>query len=387
MHLINFTNERLSERRIFNATKSLVIYDADVFIRALNKEASQILSERGCIMFHKALKVLGERRDKLVRLEEGGVQETFKDNSSKVYITTTDACDCTFRKEHLAPCHHILLLRKDDESLPMLDLDLFDYRYHRSRIENAHPINPQQSSVSYPREFEEEQEVSAASLTDREKYKAIMPILTNLGNLVACYPTKQFLRYIDDFKSIENLIRKGKSLVSDDIHDHPSVSTHESSTDHQLTDQTDQNSSTSEIQENQENQQPGTSSDHSNGQPSSMFQLKFKHSLSQRGRPKKRTKQLCFNRTAADKTQKTSVGNKAKKKRKRRPHQEVLQDMQVNDLSDMDVDMEQEEICLPSPVIFPGVEQTHSFYNMDSVSENSSCDFSRALSYTLTDLG
>ena len=140
MHLINFTNERLSERRIFNATKSLVIYDADVFIRALNKEASQKLSERGCIMFHKALKVLGERRDKLVRLEEGGVQETFKDSSSKVYTTTTDACDCTFRKEHLAPCHQILLLRKDDESLPMLDLDLFDYRYHRSRIENAHPI-------------------------------------------------------------------------------------------------------------------------------------------------------------------------------------------------------------------------------------------------------
>ena len=57
VHLIEFIDKRLSERRIFAETKSLVIYDSNEIIYALNTEASQILNERGCRIFRRALKL------------------------------------------------------------------------------------------------------------------------------------------------------------------------------------------------------------------------------------------------------------------------------------------------------------------------------------------
>ena len=47
----------------------------------------------------------------------------------------------------------------------------------------------------------------------------IMPILTNIGNLVSCYSTKSFLNYVDEFKQIDNLVRKGKVLLSKNVED------------------------------------------------------------------------------------------------------------------------------------------------------------------------
>ena len=60
----------------------------------------------------------------------------------------------------------------------------------------------------------DENQTAAMSLTDREKYRTIIPLLTNIGNLVCCYPTEHFFRYLNEFKEIENLIRKGKSLLA-----------------------------------------------------------------------------------------------------------------------------------------------------------------------------
>ena len=151
----------------------------------------------------------------------------------------------------------------------------------------------------------------------------------NIGNLVSCYPTKQFLEYVDEFRSIEELIRKGKSLISD-VCNHPHLMHFDNTTsdptrsdiDNELLlnppnqpSSTEQSStillSNSPTQDNQENQ-PITSNNHPNAQPSSTFQLKFKQSLVQKGRPRKRTTQICFNRTAQDKKQKASGGKKTK---------------------------------------------------------------------------
>ena len=82
VHLIEFIDKRLSERRIFAETKSLVICDSNEIIYALNKEASQILNERGCRIFHRALKTLFERKDGL-KIIENGVKETFADKQLK----------------------------------------------------------------------------------------------------------------------------------------------------------------------------------------------------------------------------------------------------------------------------------------------------------------
>ena len=71
IHLIDFINERLEERNIAHNNKRLVIFDADATVHNLNKEASQILNEKGCILFHKSLKLLWERRKNLTFSVEG----------------------------------------------------------------------------------------------------------------------------------------------------------------------------------------------------------------------------------------------------------------------------------------------------------------------------
>ena len=81
IHLLNYTNERLEERSIVNTTKRFVIFDRDTTIHSLNKQASQFLNERGCILYHKSMKLLENRREKL-SLCDGMVKETFKNNES-----------------------------------------------------------------------------------------------------------------------------------------------------------------------------------------------------------------------------------------------------------------------------------------------------------------
>ena len=359
IHLINFTNNRLSERRIFNATKSLIIYDADEFIHAMNKEASQVLNERGCVIFHRALKNLGERKSSMTRCEDGCIEESFKDGNSKVYASTHVTCDCTFRKEHRAPCHHILLVRKDDDNLPMFDSDLFDPKYIRKKVDESvmsptdndtHPLintnenSPEDLEIVDPCDHDGE-----ISLTDREKYKIIMPILTNLGNIVSCHSTKSFLNYVDEFKQIENLVRKGKSLVSKhDVHN----TAHEENLRCTTTVGQTSNDIEFDIKSvNDENippnhaisdTQPATVSSPSNGEPSSEYKLKFKESLKTKGRPKKRSKQLSFNKTPLDKKK-----NKNPAKRKR--VQDILHDMEC--YSENDEESNEPESTTPYNVI------------------------------------
>ena len=73
----------------------------------------------------------------MVRCENGSVKESFKDGASRIYTSTEDSCDCTFHKENRAPCHHMLLIRKDDDNLEMFDLNLFDPRYHREKADEV----------------------------------------------------------------------------------------------------------------------------------------------------------------------------------------------------------------------------------------------------------
>ena len=47
----------------------------------------------------------------------------------------------------------------------------------------------------------------SATLTDREKFRLIKPIMTNIAYLVALHSTNQFLEYVDEFKKLENLVR------------------------------------------------------------------------------------------------------------------------------------------------------------------------------------
>ena len=104
-------------------------------------------------------------------------------------------CDCTFRKKHRAPCHHILLVRKDDDNFPMFDADMFDPKYIRNKVDDSimSPTDNDSLPLMHTNENSPDLEIvddGEITLTDREKYNIIMPILTNLGNIVSCHSTK-----------------------------------------------------------------------------------------------------------------------------------------------------------------------------------------------------
>ena len=108
IHLLKFINERLEERKIAHDNKRLVIFDADTTIHNLNKEASQILNEKGCILFHKALSLLRERRNNLSFSDEG-VTKTFFLCITKKEVKATKIQKLGYR----APSHTHKLRKKD----------------------------------------------------------------------------------------------------------------------------------------------------------------------------------------------------------------------------------------------------------------------------------
>ena len=138
IHLVKFTvtDNRLSEREMFSATKSFIIYDSDESIRNLNKEASQCLNERGYVIFHRSLKTL-QVRGKI----SFSTRTVFKDWAAMVYNATSTG-DCTFYTEHQTPCYHVMFLRTNYDNIQTtfitFDVSIFHARYFRSREEDIH---------------------------------------------------------------------------------------------------------------------------------------------------------------------------------------------------------------------------------------------------------
>ena len=184
------TNDRLEERKIAHENKRLVIFDSDATIHSLNKEASKTLNEKG-IFFYKSLKLLRERRRNLSFSYEG-ITETFKNNEVKLYLSTERTCICTFHKENLVPCYHMVYVRENLEFI-LFDVDTFYQRYRRDfNVEENEDVpeeeiveDNQESVIPYD-------ELESVSLTDKDKYKIIMPILNNIGTLVSCTPPTCF---------------------------------------------------------------------------------------------------------------------------------------------------------------------------------------------------
>lgn len=114
IHLVTFADNRLQESYRDNSLRSLKIYDQDKFVRDLNEESCDKLNDRGCIIFHRALKDFQTRKESLSYVDTGGVLEKFSD-SEKNYAATNTACNCSFHQEHQSPCRHIIFLRQNDQ--------------------------------------------------------------------------------------------------------------------------------------------------------------------------------------------------------------------------------------------------------------------------------
>ena len=234
IHLIEFINDRLDERNILTSTKRLVIFDSDPTTHDHNKEASKFLNEKGCILFYKALKSMSDR-EKTLSLSDNAVKEVFKNGESKLYPVTDRSCICVYFRENLAPCHHMLYERQTNGA-PLFDAGAFDRRYlrtmadddddssmqHAPAVDSDLQVDPDAGVRFDPDEDDGAQmEQVSLTLTDREKFKVILPIMTNISNLVALHSTTQFIGYVEEFKKIENLVRKGKSVLRDEIATQP----------------------------------------------------------------------------------------------------------------------------------------------------------------------
>lgn len=318
IHLINLIHDRLDERQIFNNNKRLVIFDQDKNIHDLNKMASQHLNERGCIFFNKALKLLSKRRNNL-SYSEDGICEVFQNGESKLYVCTQISCTCIFNKENRAPCLH-MLFRRDYEKQSLFDPETFDQRYRRNL--NDHNVNhttsgindDNQDDIGVTDDFNFDHTVpvddTTVSLNDSEKYKIIMPVLTNIASIISCHSTKTFLNYVDEFRSLESFVRRGKSVLpslgsmSESLHNQENTTSSSSTiTSPRPVIGSSSSLPSSNVTINEANpvELVNDLENNPNAIPSSKFKLKFKEALVSKGRRRNRVKQMKnFNRTNLD---------------------------------------------------------------------------------------
>ena len=307
VHLINFCDERLNESYTRAQFQRLKIFDKDPSIRELNNEASKHLNDTGCIRLYTAICLLNERRENLTILEDG-IEETFENSDEgKIYETTVSRCNCTFFVQNQCPCRHILL-RRESEELPMFEKDLFHERYYLERSEDLEDDLGNISFNNNDEDDEDEQdkfvheviddtfaERERTALNPNQKHNIIYPELLKISNLVASHGTKKFLQYVEEFRKVENIVRKGgnifkeeREIQSEVVADEPRQSESDGS-------EVDRNSSRQEILHDtlpEEQYQPVAGP--STGEQSSKFKLKFKKALKMRGRPKGAMSQVSF---------------------------------------------------------------------------------------------
>ena len=217
VNLVKFADQRLEEKYTFNQNKVLIIYDENEEIRKNNEEASKVLNDRGCVIFHAALKKLFESKHKLTLNETGNVTEEYTADKLVSYQTTLTSCNCSFFQNHQSPCAHILFLRRS-KSEPIFCLDIIHDRYIRGRSvesteDNSTNVNRDSDCLNVSFEVDHESEPSDLVLTDRQKYSMVTPILLRIGNLISCHPTKKFLQYLDGLNELEKRVRCGRNFV------------------------------------------------------------------------------------------------------------------------------------------------------------------------------
>ena len=340
MHLIEFADGRLKERYCGRTNRVLKIFHHNEEIRKLNEEASKELNDRGCKLFHKVLSRFEDKRKDL-ELIDGGVKESFSEEEHKNYKTSPTNCNCSFFANHQAPCFHIIFIRRldsiTDHNKPIFDKDIFNKRYHRNKqlinifTEPSESENNQENVQDFAEEDvvedvldDEPREVPA--MNDKKKYKIIMPIVSRIANLASAHGTKQFLKYVEDLETIETKIRRGSNIFKSsepergalDELDEEDLNNNKDDVDETVND--DSRSQSSELRKEDENLEDTVPEEETHDEESQVSESRFKHlaakfkeSVKPKGRPKKKSKQVSFNKTSIDRK---TVKNKSKLKRK-----------------------------------------------------------------------
>ena len=338
-HMVTFADERLKERYEVTANRVLKIFHPDEKIRALTDEASIYLNDLGCKVFFKSLCRFDEKRKKMDYVEGGGVEETLDDDQKKIYTTSSTSCSCSFFANYQAPCSHMLFIRKLDNlfdpSIRVFDKEIFNKRYHRDEnlvdvLANTSTNNPDEANDDLIAQDANEDvldngcdnnDTGPPAMSDRQKFKKVMPLLVNIANIASLFGTKQFWECYDDLAIVEKKMRRGTRIFS---------KTNKDLEDENLTDDTtvpvdDNNNtgldqvvevaiSTENAGDNLEDTIPEEVFLSAQEDESRFKGLQFKEAVKTRGRPRKKSKQLAsFNKTSLDKNKKQK--NKVIRKR------------------------------------------------------------------------
>ena len=433
IYLVQFCDRRLEEKYLKATNKCLVIHDKDANIRDMNKEASKVLNDRGCVIFHQAQKKLEMIKKDLKEDEAGGVCQQFT-NGSKTYQATDTACNCTFFLNHQAPCVHILFLRSHRQEHNVFPQDLFHLRYHRvdslidvledqseqlqrPEVNDDNCLDNEHDDISDP-----ENDEPILVLSDRQKHAKIFPILMRLGNLISSHPTKKFLQYLDALNEVEKRVRRGQNFMmqlqnilapvfdeeedvgregSDDENEREGIIDEDNESvrvepefespeqaigddDRPIEDdvmdeenseyQTRTNDGTPAFDDSQDTVKQSETSQDEDGlrdfdinsnvpdRKTKFRALKFKEGLKTKGRPKKRTKQFSFNKTAVDRVKRKKPAKKRRKGVKNvdfiddnedeDSEEEEDLDMKLDDDSNEDMEMEDSDVPSDSEIFF-----------------------------------
>ena len=355
IHLVNHADRLLQERYTFGTNRRLKIFSPVEEIRRLNEEASSELNDKGCKIFNTTLNSLEKKRDKLKKSEETDehIEEMYDDEHTVTYVTTDATCSCSAFSSYQAPCVHIVFRREldklDNPNKKIFDAGLFHSRYHRKEVLIDVLRNP--SSVEDDDDTrdhaDDEGDFLAPvgmlseepfALDDRQKYKKIMPQLLRIGNLVCAHSTKKFLEYLTEFEKVENYVRKGDcifeelELVDAGVDENetevlveqaPPYNNEDENVEHEL-------SLDSTVPET-----PSVSE-----RVSKFANLMMKERLKTKGRPKRKSKQLTFNKTAADrklkKPRKANPKSATKKSKKRKDYiEDESTSEELEDIADL----------------------------------------------------
>ena len=339
-HLVEFADERLKDRYLAVTNRVLKIYHPDEKIRSLNEEASKHLNDLGCKTFFKSLCRFEEKRNNM-ELVAGGVKEIFSNDEEKNYTTTSSSCNCTFFANYQAPCSHMIYIRRldnmYDSSKSIFNKAIFDIRYHRNEslinVFSCMESNPHESinqddedllmqvdTVEAP-VSEEEHDVPAV-MNDRQKFKMVMPLLVRIANIASVFGTNQFLEYFEDLQNVERKMRKGVKIYSlaekDNNKEIDNDGDSGGSVDANNNEDGDEPTDQGNLEELDDTvpQEDSQDSQTSLDSGSKFRALVFKESIKTRGRPKKKSKQVTFNKTALDRKQNKRVASSRKVKPK-----------------------------------------------------------------------
>lgn len=321
IHLVEFADLRLTESYNFHAGKCLRIYSEKENIKSLNEEASLSLNDKGCRIYNQTLSRLEAMRDKL-EISDEGVKQKLGGDKENNYLTTCDHCSCAKFANFQAACIHVLFRREHEKTInpgfPLFSQSIFNKRYHRHEglvdllSETDVPTPTENAEVVTSHDMVDdimEEEVDTLVLSDKQKYNKIMPVLLRLGNLVSVHGTRVFLDYLTEIEEVEKRVRRGQKILGRQIIAEVS--------DHEVDIASEKGENHDNINEATEEATFEQDSGETSNVGNRFKDIIMKERVKTKGRPKGKSKQITFNKTAHDKKQKKPVViNKRRKKSK-----------------------------------------------------------------------